>query len=318
LIDSLKTQLQIPDEFRGQRFDTVLAELMPEHSRGRIQSWIKDGQILLNGQVVKTREKLLGGETVDLTLELKPDSRWEAEAIPLAIVYQDQHVLIINKPAGLVVHPAAGNPDGTMVNALLHHFPELACLPRAGIVHRLDKDTSGLMVVARSPEAHTSLVNQLQDRSMGRQYEAVVMGEVTGGGEIDFPIGRHPRNRLKMAVVTSGKPAFTEYAPLRHWPGLAHLRLKLRTGRTHQIRVHLSHIRLPIIGDTLYNANHRLPRGLDKATLDAIQSFGRQALHAKRLEMIHPATGETMAWEVELPDDMQKLIARFNAWQAGL
>lgn len=315
--ESLISTLTLPFSHEGQRFDAVLAELLPEHSRARIQQWIKEGHILLEGQRVKPKEKVIGGEQVSLNLTLQPSERWEAQSIPLDVVYEDEHLIVLNKPVGLVVHPAAGNPDETLVNALLHHYPELACLPRAGIVHRLDKDTSGLMVVARSAVAHTSLVNQLQSRTMGRQYEALVLGDVTGGGSVDAPIGRHPNQRLKMAVINSGKPAYTDYGVLQQWPGVAHLRVKLKTGRTHQIRVHLAHVRLPIIGDTLYASNPRYPRGASPELLKTIQSFGRQALHAKRLELVHPATNELMSWEIDLPEDMTHLIALLNERSAG-
>jgi 23S rRNA pseudouridine1911/1915/1917 synthase len=228
--------------------------------------------------------------------------------IPLDIRYQDDQLLVINKPAGLVVHPAAGNPDGTLQNALLHYDPALASLPRAGIVHRLDKDTSGLMVVARSLAAHKSLVEQLQARSVHREYLALVQGQVTAGGSVDAPVGRHPRDRLRMAVVPSGKPALTHYRVLERFPAHTLLLVRLETGRTHQIRVHMASIHHPLVGDPLYGGRARVPRGASDGLRDALSDFRRQALHARRLELRHPATGEAVAWEAEMPADFAGLL----------
>ena len=223
-------------------------------------------------------------------------------------MYEDEHILVINKSADLVVHPAPGHSQGTVVNAVLHHCPSLAQLPRAGIVHRLDKDTTGLMVIAKSLKAHHSLVNQLQERDMGREYEAIVVGDLTGGGMVDEPIGRHPKNRQKMAVVASGKPAVTHYRLVERFAGFTHLRLKLETGRTHQIRVHMAHINHPIVGDSAYTGRFRVPKGLTQETRETVSNFGRQALHAKALSLVHPETLEVMSWEVGLPQDMICLI----------
>jgi 23S rRNA pseudouridine1911/1915/1917 synthase len=247
-------------------------------------------------------------DVLDLDAEPEVQVTWEAEPISLDIVYEDEHLLVINKPAGLVVHPAAGHADGTLVNALLNHAPEVENLPRAGIVHRLDKDTSGIMVVARSLIAHTSLVDQLQTRTMGREYEAVVVGSLTGGATVDAPIGRHPQDRKRMAVVSSGKPAVTHYRLLERFAAHTHIQCKLESGRTHQIRVHMTHVRHPLVGDPVYGGRLRLPKGTTEELRQALAAFSRQALHARRLTLEHPETGETLSWEVPLPEDMVQLI----------
>lgn len=234
---------------------------------------------------------------------------WQAEEITLDIVYEDEHLLVINKPAGLVVHPAAGHADGTLVNALLNYAPEVENLPRAGIVHRLDKDTSGVMVAARSLVAHTSLVDQLQTRTMGREYDAVVVGTLTGGATVDAPISRHPRERKKMAVVPSGKSAVTHYRLVERFAAHTHIRCKLESGRTHQIRVHMAHVKHPLVGDPMYGGRLRLPKGTTEELREALAAFNRQALHARQLTLEHPETGETMSWEVPVPEDMVELMA---------
>ncbi|MCJ8298933.1 MAG: 23S rRNA pseudouridine(1911/1915/1917) synthase RluD, partial [Pseudomonadales bacterium] len=231
-----------------------------------------------------------------------------AEDIPIDIVYEDDDIMVVNKPAGLVVHPAVGNRTGTLLNALLHHFPAIGQVPRAGIVHRLDMDTTGLMVVAKTIQAQTDLVNQLQDRSMGREYEAITHGVMTGGGCVEEPMGRHATNRLKMAVVSMGKEAITHFRLLEKFRAHTHIRLKLETGRTHQIRVHMAHIHHPLIGDQTYGGRSRLPKGVEIETIEALRAFKRQALHAKKLELWHPATGEQMSWEIPLPDDFAALL----------
>ncbi|MEC7816929.1 MAG: 23S rRNA pseudouridine(1911/1915/1917) synthase RluD [Pseudomonadota bacterium] len=301
-------QFSIPPELSDKRLDQAAAELMPEHSRSRLQSWIKSGALTVNGQVRKPRDKVMLDDQLMLDAEPEVQVTWEAEAIELDIVYEDEHLLVINKPAGLVVHPAAGHADGTLVNALLNHAPEVENLPRAGIVHRLDKDTSGIMVVARSLIAHTSLVDQLQTRTMGREYEAVVVGALTGGGTVDAPIGRHPQDRKRMAVVSSGKPAVTHYRLVERFAAHTHVRCKLESGRTHQIRVHMTHVRHPLVGDPVYGGRLRLPKGTTDALRDVLAGFHRQALHAQKLTLEHPETGETLSWEVPLPDDMVHLI----------
>lgn len=303
----------VPPELSDRRLDQAAAELMPEHSRSRIQSWIKAGALTVNGRVCKPRDKVMLDDRLSLEAEPEAQVTWEAEEIELDIVYEDEHLLVINKPAGLVVHPAAGHAAGTLVNAVLSHAPEVENLPRAGIVHRLDKDTSGIMVVARSLIAHTSLVEQLQDRTMGREYEAVVVGTLTGGGTVDAPIGRHPRERKKMAVVASGKPAVTHYRLVERFAAHTHVRCKLESGRTHQIRVHMAHIKHPLVGDPVYGGRMRLPKGATDELRDALAEFRRQALHARQLTLEHPETGEIMSWEVPLPEDMVGLLEALRA-----
>jgi len=298
----------IPPELSDRRLDQAAAELMPEHSRSRLQSWIKSGALTVNGEARKPRDKVMMDDVLELDAEPEVQVTWEAEPITLDIVYEDEHLLVINKPAGLVVHPAAGHADGTLVNALLNYAPEVENLPRAGIVHRLDKDTSGIMVVARSLIAHTSLVNQLQERTMGREYEAVVVGSLTGGATVDAPIGRHPQDRKRMAVVSSGKPAVTHYRLIERFAAHTHVRCKLESGRTHQIRVHMTYVRHPLVGDPVYGGRLRLPKGTTEELRDVLAAFHRQALHARQLTLEHPETGEILSWEVPLPEDMVHLI----------
>lgn len=299
----------VPAELSDRRLDQAAAELMPEHSRSRLQGWIKSGSLTVNGKSCKPRDKVMLGDRLELDAEPEAQVSWEAESIALDIVYEDEHLLVINKPAGLVVHPAAGHADGTLVNALLNHAPELENLPRAGIVHRLDKDTSGIMVVARSLIAHTSLVDQLQTRTMGREYEAIVVGTLTGGATVDAPIGRHPRERKKMAVVPTGKPAITHYRLVERFAAHTHVRCKLESGRTHQIRVHMAHVKHPLVGDPQYGGRLRLPKGTTDELRDVLAGFQRQALHARQLTLEHPQTGEILTWEVPLPDDIEGLLA---------
>ena len=299
---------RIPAAYAGRRLDQALAELLPDYSRSRLQQWIKAGQVEIDGRVVRPREPMRGGEWVTVAPPREPETVEQAQAIPLAIRYEDDDLLVIDKPAGLVVHPAAGNPDGTLVNALLHYAPELAVLPRAGLVHRLDKDTTGLLVVARSLRAHTSLVAQLQARTLEREYQAVVTGVMTAGGRIEAPIGRHPVDRKRMAVVGNGKPAVTHYRVLRRFRAHTHLWLKLETGRTHQIRVHLAHLRYPLVGDPVYGGRRHTPAGLSEPCRAILQTFPRQALHAARLALTHPGSGERLHWQAELPADMVELL----------
>lgn len=298
----------VPPELSDKRLDQAAAELIPEHSRSRLQSWIKSGALTVNGEPRKPRGKVMLDDVLELDAEPEVQVTWQAEPITLDIVYEDEHLLVINKPAGLVVHPAAGHADGTLVNALLNHAPEMENLPRAGIVHRLDKDTSGIMVVARSLIAHTSLVDQLQTRTMGREYEAVVVGSLTGGATVEAPIGRHPQDRKRMAVVSSGKPAITHYRLIERFAAHTHIHCKLESGRTHQIRVHMTHVRHPLVGDPVYGGRLRLPKGTTEELRQALAAFHRQALHARKLTLQHPETGETLSWEVPLPDDMVELI----------
>ena len=292
----------------GRRLDQVAAELFEDFSRSRLQQWIKSGELRVNGQQQPTKHKLLGGEQLTIAAQLKSEGDWVAEDISLNIVYDDEQIMVINKPANLVVHPAAGNREGTLLNALLFLCPQLKHVPRAGIVHRLDKDTTGLMVVAKTLEAHTDLVAQLQERSVNREYEAVVSGVMTGGGTVDQPIGRHPKQRKKMAVVKGAKEARTHYKVLQRFTGHTYIRLKLETGRTHQIRVHMASIKYPIVGDDAYGGRFRIHKGVSDQLRETLHSFGRQALHARELGLEHPETGEYMSWTSDLPQDMQQLL----------
>ncbi|KDE39779.1 MAG: 23S rRNA pseudouridine(1911/1915/1917) synthase RluD [Nitrincola lacisaponensis] len=305
--EQVELQASVPADMYGLRLDQAVSQLFPDYSRSRLQSWIKDGALRVNGEARRPRDKLNGGEEITVSVEIPAIERHEAQSIPLDIVYEDEDILILNKPAGLVVHPAAGHADGTLLNALLHHSPAIAHVPRAGIVHRLDRDTTGLMVVAKTIQAQTDLVAQLQDRSMGREYEAIVQGVMTGGGCVDEPMGRHSKHRQKMAVVGVGKEAITHYRVLEKFRAHTHIRLKLETGRTHQIRVHMAHINYPLIGDPLYGGRFRLPKGCSEALQENLKQLRRQALHAKKLELWHPRTGQLMSWEIDLPDDFESL-----------
>ena len=306
--ERIEQQAVVPSSDIGRRFDQVAADLFSDFSRSRLQQWIKQGDLLVNSQRQVPKYKLLGGEILDLNTELAAEGDWQAEDIPLNIVFEDDAILVINKSADFVVHPAAGNYSGTVLNALLHHCPSLVSVPRAGIVHRLDKDTTGLMVVAKTLQAHTYLVTQLQARTVRREYEAVVTGVVIAGGTVDQPVGRHAKQRTKMAVISDGKEARTHFKVLDRFDGHSHLRLKLETGRTHQIRVHMAHIKYPIVGDDLYAGRLRLHKGASEELQDRIKAFGRQALHAKELELLHPTTGELIGWSSELPEDMLNLL----------
>jgi len=291
------------------RLDQTLVALLPDYSRARLQHWIKNGLVTVDGRtVVRPREKMLGGEKIELEAQLDDQVECRPQPIPLEICYEDDSMLVVNKPAGLVVHPAAGNPDGTLQNALLHLDSKLIQLPRAGIVHRLDKDTSGLLVVARTLQAHKSLVAQLQSRSVKREYRAFVTGVLTAGGRIDQPIGRHPQQRTRMAVVVGGKTAVTHYRVLKRFRAHSYVKVNLETGRTHQIRVHMAHIHYPLVGDPVYGGRLRIPAGVSAGLEGTLRGFRRQALHARRLGLEHPVTGEWMEWETKLPDDMAGLL----------
>jgi 23S rRNA pseudouridine1911/1915/1917 synthase len=307
-----RLEFLIPPEAAGRRFDQILAELAPDYSRSRLATWIRSGAARLDGAQVAPRHLVMGGERVELAVETEREVGALAEDIPVDVRHEDADVFVVNKPAGLVVHPGAGNASGTLQNALLHLDPALAEIPRAGLVHRLDKDTSGLMVVARSLRAHTSLVAQLSARSMHRQYEAIVYGPMIAGGTVDAPIGRHPRDRLRQAIRADGREALTRYRVRERYRAMTRIECRLETGRTHQIRVHLAHVRHPLVGDALYGSL-RLPRGATPGLIEALHGFRRQALHAERLEFIHPATGEPLAIEAERPADMETLIAALRA-----
>lgn len=308
--EAVEYEASVPVTLMGSRLDFAAAELFPEFSRSRLQAWIKSGDLTVNGVAAKPKDKMLGGEQLRLVAEQEEQGDWQAEDIPLDIVYEDDDILVVNKPQNLVVHPAAGNATGTLLNGLLFHCPELINIPRAGIVHRLDKDTTGLMVVAKTLQAHADLVEQLQERSVSREYEAVVAGVMTGGGMVEANIGRHPKQRQKMAVLDfGGKEAITHYRVLKRYRNHTHIRLKLETGRTHQIRVHMAHIGYPLVGDGAYAGRFKIPKQTEPELLEMLRGFGRQALHAECLGLIHPRTGEYMEWQRDLPEDMQALLA---------
>lgn len=310
MTETIIDEAVVPAELDGQRFDQLAAHLFPDFSRSRLQTWIKSGQLLVNNSQRKPKDKLETGDILSLNVELEGDTTAQAEPIPLNIVYEDDALLVINKPAGLVVHPAAGHASGTLLNGLLHHLPEIGHVPRCGIVHRLDKETSGLMVVAKTLSAQADLVEQLQSRSVSRTYEAVCVGVMTGGGTVDQPMGRHPRDRKKMAVLDfGGKEAITHYRVVKRFAHHTHVRVNLETGRTHQIRVHMAHMHYPLVGDPVYGGRPKLPRQASEALVVCLRGFGRQALHASALELEHPDSGDTMVWNAALPDDMQDLLA---------
>lgn len=299
---------EVPAEAAGQRFDQILPQLFPGHSRARLAAAVKDGRILLDGAEVQPKTRVAGGERVDWAIDDAPVLGDRAEAIDLDIVFEDADLLVLDKPAGLVVHPGAGNRAGTLLNALLHHDPGLAKVPRAGIVHRLDKDTSGLLVVARSLPAHTTLVAMLAARDIHRRYAAIVNGVPVAGGTVDAPLDRHPTDRLRRAVREGGRPATTHYRVREKFRAQALLQCELESGRTHQIRVHMAHAGYPLVGDPLYGRGLRLPRGATGELADALRGFKRQALHAERLAFVHPVTGATLAFEARPPQDFRGLL----------
>ena len=302
---------EVTADMRGQRLDQAAALLFPDFSRARLQGWIRDGNLLLNGKPAKGKDKVLGGETLTLVAEMEDQVQWEAEPLPLEIVHEDEAILVINKPAGLVVHPAAGNRSGTLLNGLLYHCQALGQVPRAGIVHRLDKETSGLMVVAKTLASHLDLVEQLRQKTVSRIYQAVVCGVLTAGGTVNEPLGRHPVHRTRRAVShnADAREAVTHYRILKKFRSHTLVQCELETGRTHQIRVHMAYIGYPLVGDPLYSGRPRIPKGAAPALISCIEHFKRQALHAWQLGLVHPVTGEAMAWQADLPDDMQALLA---------
>ena len=298
----------VEPEQAGRRFDQLLAELFPDYSRSRLQGWIKDGRALLDGAIVQPRAKVKPGQLIELSPKLASPAGDAAEPIPLNIVFEDTDLLVINKPPGLVVHPGAGNPAGTLMNGLLHHAPELEALPRAGILHRLDKDTSGLLLVARSLAAHTRLVRELEQRKIRREYRAVCNDRLTAGETVDAPIGRHRTKRTRMAVTDNGRPATTHYRVLARFASHSFIAVRLETGRTHQIRVHLAWRHHPLVGDPVYGGRLKIPQGASTTLVDTLKSFRRQALHASDLGFEHPLTGETMAFHASLPEDLLGLL----------
>ena len=311
----------IKDSQLGQRLDQAIAELFADFSRSRLKEWLLEGKVQVDGEVVKKpRTKVMGGEVITLQAELEDEERWEAQDIPLDIVYEDDDIIVINKPRDFVVHPGAGTPDGTVLNALLHHYPAIAEVPRAGIVHRLDKDTTGLMVVAKTVPAQTRLVRALQKRNITREYEAIAIGRMTAGGKVEQPIGRHSTKRTLMAVTPMGKPAVTHYRVAEHFREHTRIRLRLETGRTHQIRVHMAYLQHPLLGDTAYGGRARIPSGATEELAEKIRSFDRQALHAVMLRFEHPVTGEQLEFHADVPDDMVEMaeVLRQDTQEHGL
>ena len=303
---------EVQPEQMGQRLDQTLAELFPEYSRSRLKTWIEADLVKLNDRITNIpREKVLGGEKIEITVEVEDETRFEPENIPLNIVYEDDDIIVINKPKDLVVHPGAGNPNGTVLNALLYHYPPIAEVPRAGIVHRLDKDTTGLMVVAKTIPAQTKLVRDLQKRKITREYEAIASGIMTKGGTVDQPMARHATKRTLMAVHPMGKPAVTHYRIMENYRN--YTRLRLETGRTHQIRVHMAHIAHPLLGDQTYGGRPRPPKNASEDFMEVLRNFKRQALHAVMLRLAHPITGEMMEWYAPLPDDFVELLNTLKA-----
>ncbi len=307
-------QLRLPAEAAGLRFDQALARSLPQYSRARIRDWIDSGQVQVDGRPLRAKDRVLGGEQVQLTAHLPVQTAGIlAEQMPLEVVHQDRAILVINKPPGLVVHPGAGNAAHTLQNALLGLDPKLALVPRAGLVHRLDKDTSGLLVIARTPEAHTALVAAMAARAITREYLALCMGVVTAGATIDEPIGRHRTQRTRMAVRADGRPSVTHYRVVRRFRGHTLLRVKLETGRTHQIRVHLAHAGFPVVGDPVYGGRRRLVAGASPQLAHELRGFTRQALHAAHLKLNHPVSGRELAFEAPVPQDLQRLLAALEA-----
>jgi len=306
----------IPIRMMGERLDSSLSEMLPDYSRSKITAWIKSGDALIDGKSFKPKDKAIGTEIVSLTLKQKPNNDWIAEKIPLNIVYEDEDILVINKQFGLVTHPGAGNWSGTLANALLYYDSKLSKLDRAGIVHRLDKNTSGLMVIARNEKSQKYLVEQLQSHLVDREYSAIVYGHMIAGGTVDEPIGRDPKDRVKQAVTTSGKDATTHYRAIDRFKSHTHVKAILETGRTHQIRVHLSHAGHPLIGDPMYGGRVRFPKKASEELKEALLNFKRQALHSKKLTLTHPITKELMSWKAALPDDMMRLLSALKKFDS--
>ena len=298
----------IPAEQTGQRLDQALSALFKDITRSRLQQWIEDGRVTLNGRTPRKRDKVKEGDAVEILVPPPVDSGWKAQALPLVFVHEDNELLVINKPPGLVVHPGAGNPEGTLLNALIAHAPKLARLPRAGIVHRLDKDTSGLLVVAKTESARQNLIGQLQEHSVEREYLAIVNGVMVAGGTIEAPIGRHRTQRTRMAVSSRGKPAVSHYRVMKKYRAHTLVQVNLESGRTHQIRVHMAHLHYPVVGDPVYGGRLKIPAGSSEKLKDVLRGFRRQALHALKLSLVHPETGKRVQWATSVPEDMSKLM----------
>ena len=298
----------IPERMLGYRLDVALSEMLPDYSRSKITLWIKSGDALINNEILRPKHKVNGNEIVNLEINQRESNNWIPEKIPLDIIFEDDDIIVINKPSGLVTHPGNGNWSGTLANALLHYDANLSKLDRSGIVHRLDKNTSGLMVVAKNSKSQKHLIEQLQTHSVEREYSAIVYGNMISGGTVNESIGRDPKNRIKQAVLSNGKEAVTHYRVINRYTNHSHVKAILETGRTHQIRVHLSHIGHPLIGDPLYGGSLRFPKKACKEMKDALQAFQRQALHSKKLTLLHPETGNSMTWKTDLPFDMKELL----------
>ncbi len=308
MTEKIHHQITLPDDLVGLRLDQALSKLLSTYSRTQIQDWIKSHEITLNGEPAKAKDVVIGGELVEINAQLKAQPAWEAQAIALEVLYEDDALLIINKPIGMVVHPGSGNANNTLLNALLHHAPQLKDLPRAGIIHRLDKDTSGLLVVAKTAAALTDLSAQLKNRTIKRIYQAIIFGILTSGGTVDEPIGRHPMQRKRMAIMDTGRPSVTHFRVMEKYRNHTRVKVKLETGRTHQIRVHMAHIQHAILGDPVYGGRLQLPKGATPPLVDILRRFKHQALHAYELGLIHPVSGEAMTWRAPLPQDMLELI----------
>jgi 23S rRNA pseudouridine1911/1915/1917 synthase len=308
MTEKIQQTFTIPDDFCGMRLDQAIAKIMPAYSRTQIQDWIKNATLKVDDAPAKSRNTILGGEVVTIDASLKIQPSYEAQAIDLNIVYEDEALLVINKAAGMVVHPGTGNPDNTLLNALLHHCPELKQLPRAGIIHRLDKETSGLLVIAKTSHALKELNVQLKARTITRIYQTIVFGMIISGGTVEAPIARHPIQRKRMAVMETGREAVTHYRVVERYRAHTRLKVQLETGRTHQIRVHMAHIKHAILGDPVYGGRLQLPKGATPELVTALRAFKRQALHAAELGLVHPDTGKEMSWQAPIPDDMKELI----------
>lgn len=313
MLSEIKLNNLVSPELEGMRLDQALAQLFPSYSRSQLQQWIRDGAVSINGtQQTKPRLKVHTGEEVEIRAQLVASEQWQAQNIPLDVIYEDEELIVINKPVGLVVHPGAGVQDGTLANALLHYEPLLATVPRAGIIHRLDKDTSGLLLIARTLRAHHFLTKAMKNRQITREYEAVTKGRLEAGGTIRAPVGRHPTKRTQMAVTPSGRDAVTHYRVIEPFSHHTHIRVTLETGRTHQIRVHMAHIRHPLVGDPTYGKHICIPAKLPPELKEALHAFKHQALHAATLKCQHPATNKLMRWDAPLPEDLQKLLTRLR------